>query len=339
MRLLVVKLTSFGDVVHTLPGITDIAENRPDIEIDWLVEADLAPIAEGHPAISRVHGVRMRKLRWPPQRWGALSGELRQLRRTLKQRRYDLVVDFQGLLKSAALARLVAGAPVVGLANPREPAARRFYRQAFPIAADMHAVERSRRLAALALGYPVPTEPGQYGLKPHTEAPIADLPVLPDRFGVFLHGASWPSKLWPEARWRELAEFATGAGEAVVLPWGSPAERAQAERVAAGIDGVSVLPRQLTTAELPQLLARAGWVVGLDSGLSHYAAALGARVIWLYGPTDPGRTGPYGEGQEVIQSEDPQAPCRRRQCEGHDCMGGIAVERVRAALAARIRSG
>ena len=334
MRVLIVKLSSFGDVIHTFPAVTDLAAAVPGVEIDWLVDESLATLPPLHPAVAGVFPIAWRKLRWPPSRWPGFVGGLADLRARLRARRYDRVVDLQGLMKSAVAARL-AGRPVSGYDadSAREPVATRLYRSRFPVAKGEHAVERSRKLLAAAVGYAVPAAPGVFGL---SVPPRPDIPGLPERYVLVAHAASWPSKLWPEERWRALMERLAGEGRSMVLPWGNEAEKARAARLAAGIPGAFVLPGVLGGAALAGVLGHADRAAGLDSGLMHFAAALGVPGVWLFGPTDPGLTGPYGAGQTVVRSTFPEAPCRRRTCDrqpgGLCCMSAIATDAVAAAL-------
>ena len=231
----------------------------------------------------------------------------------------------------SALPALLARAPVVGYDSDsaREPAASRLYRKKFAVSRDMHAVERSRRLLAAAVGYPVPVEIGHYGL----EVPVGSSELgLPDRYMLAMHAASWDTKLWPERNWRSLFADIVGAGCAVVLPWGSEEEAERARRLAVDFENVHILPSVLAGAPLARLLAGAEFAVGLDSGLMHLSAALDVPGVWLFGPTDPGRTGPYGNAQTVFRSAWPEAPCYRRSCEavqgGRCCMKAIDIYEV-----------
>ncbi len=338
MRILIVKLSSFGDVVHAMPAISDLAALRPDVEIDWLVEEGFASIAALHPAVGQVFTVADRRLRWPPTRWPALFAARNGLRRELQAHHYDLVIDLQGLLKSIATARL-AVAPVAGYDadSIREPAASRFYDRTVAVPRDLHAVERNRRLLAAALHYELPTGRGSFGL-PNSDDRRAGLPA---RYAILLHSASWPSKLWPEANWRRLVGHLAGQGLPAVLPWGNDEEKARAGRIAAAGNAV-VLEDRLGGAELAAVVGGAACAIGLDSGLMHLATALGVPGVWLFGPTDPGLTGPYGEGQAVIQSTNPAAPCRTRDCAhaagGRSCMDVVDFERVAEAVDALIRA-
>jgi heptosyltransferase-1 len=334
MRLLVVKLSSFGDVIHTFPAITDLKAARPDIEVDWLVEESLAPFVALHPGVAAIHTLAFRRLRKPPSRWPQLVSETARLRSRLRARNYDLVVDLQGLMKSAIPARLAGPVSGYDAGSAREPAATRLYSRRFAVPRDMHAVERVRQLLAAAVGYPVPDRAGRSGIA--VDAPSDPALGLPPRYAMVMHSASWPTKLWPEDNWRTLLQEMAGNGRGIVLPWGNAGERSRAERLASGISGAVILPRMMAGADLARVIAGAEFAVGLDSGLMHLAAALGVPGVWLYGPTDPGLTGPYGEGQTVIQSTWPKAPCRRRTCAdtpgGDCCMRAIGMERVIAVL-------
>jgi heptosyltransferase I len=336
MRLLFVKLSSFGDVIHTFPAVTDLKAARPDIEVDWLVEESLAPFVALHPGVAKVHTLAFRRLRRPASRWPRLASETWRLRRALRARHYDLVVDLQGLMKSALPARLAGAVSGYAADSAREPAAARLYRHRFAVPRQMHAVERTRRLLAAAVGYPVPETPGRYGIAVDG-LPDAG-PGLPPRYAMVMHAASWPTKLWPEEYWRALLPAIADEGRGVVLPWGNAEEKARAERLTSGVPGAMVLPRVMAGAELARIVAGAEFAIGLDSGLMHLAAALAVPGVWLYGPTDPGLTGPYGEGQTVIQSTWPKAPCRRRTCDdtlgGDCCMRAIGVDQVADAVRA-----
>lgn len=328
MRILIVKLTSFGDVVHTFPAVTDLKAARPDVEIDWLVEDAFAPFVALHPGVSMVHSIAMRHLRARPARWPRLVGESARLGRTLRRRRYDHVVDMQGLMKSA-LPALLAGRGVIGYdaESAREPAASRLYRWRIKVPRAMHAVERSRRLLAAAIGYDLPLGQGSHGLvvPPDRTEGLA----LPVPYAIAMHSASWDTKLWPERNWRSLLAEIVGGGRGVVLPWGNEEEQARARRLAVDIPDVFVLPQKMAGAALARVIAGADFAVGLDSGLMHLAAALDVPGVWLFGPTDPGLTGPYGVNQTVIASKYPEAPCRRRACDresgGRCCMAAVDI--------------
>ncbi len=231
--------------------------------------------------------------RWRRQlRETVRSGEWSRFRAALAAERYDLVIDAQGLLKSAVLTRLV-DAPRAGYDRHsiREPLASLFYDRRYAVSREQHAVERIRQLFALALDYSKPAATGDYGL---SRAQFADGP--PRRQVLFLHGTTWPTKLWPESYWRELCREVTAAGFAVRLPWGNDEERARAERIAAVAPQAIVLPR-LKLRELAAELAASAAVVAVDTGLGHLAAALNIPALSLYGPTRPALVGAYGANQ------------------------------------------
>ncbi|SDS88822.1 lipopolysaccharide heptosyltransferase I [Pseudomonas oryzae] len=309
MRVLLIKTSSLGDVIHTLPALTDAMRAIPGIRFDWVVEEGFAEIPTWHPAVERVIPVALR--RWRRNLWSTLrSGEWQQFKARLAERDYDLVLDAQGLVKSAFLTRYARG-PVAGLdrASAREPLASRFYDRGCAVPWGVHAVERVRQLFAAALGYPLPTETGDYVLdRQRLLAGRDDQPYL-----LFLHGTTWATKHWPERYWRELAELLGRQGWAIRLPWGNAEEKARAERIAAGLAHVSVLPK-LNLAGVASELAGARACVAVDTGLGHLAAALDVPTVSLYGPTNPGFTGAYGRGQIHLASDFPCAPCLKKRC-------------------------
>lgn len=287
-RLLIVKTSSLGDVVHMLPAVSDIQRARPGIMMDWLVEENFAAIPHLHPAVNRVIPVALRRWRrtlLQPHVWR----EFAEFRAMLGRDRYACILDSQGLLKSALLCRLARGirhGP--DRASAREPLAAWFYELTISVPRNRHAVDRNRELAARALGYPVPTGPPDYGIT--TAAPRA--PGLVNDYLVCLHGASRASKCWPRENWVALIQALARENLTVVLPWGSPAERMTAEAIA-GASSALVLPR-LEICEMTGVLAAARAVVGMDTGLSHLAAALGRPTVALYTDTSPRLTGVVG---------------------------------------------
>lgn len=309
MRVLLIKTSSLGDVIHTLPALTDAMRAIPGIRFDWVVEEGFAEIPRWHPAVDRVIPVALR--RWRKNLWSTIrSGEWRQFKAAIAERDYDLVLDAQGLVKSAVLTRYARG-PVAGLdrASAREPLASRFYERGCAVPWGVHAVERVRQLFAQALGYPLPAGTGDYALDcERLLASRRDEPYL-----LLLHGTTWTTKHWPERYWRELAELLGAQGWAVRLPWGNAEEQARAERIAAGLTHVTVLPK-LNLAGVAAELAGARACVAVDTGLGHLAAALDVPTISLYGPTNPGFTGAYGRGQVHLASDFPCAPCLKKTC-------------------------
>ncbi len=309
MRVLLIKTSSLGDVIHALPALTDAARAIPGITFDWVVEEGFAEIPTWHPAVGKVIPVAIR--RWRKNIWQTIkSGEWKRFKQSLRATKYDLVIDAQGLLKSALLTRYVK-APVAGLdkGSAREPIAARFYDRRLAVARGQHAVERVRQLFAIALGYDLPNGLGDYGLN------VERLVELPRKnpYVLFLHGTTWDTKHWPEAYWRELAERVGYLGVGVKLAWGNPAEKARAERIAKDMRHVEVLPK-LNLAGIGKVLAGAQACVAVDTGLGHLAAALDVPTLSLFGPTNPGLTGAYGKAQIHMASDFPCAPCLQKKC-------------------------
>ncbi|MGV6397799.1 lipopolysaccharide heptosyltransferase I [Pseudomonas caspiana] len=316
MRVLLIKTSSLGDVIHALPALTDAARAVPGIRFDWVVEEGFAEIPTWHPAVGEVIPVAIR--RWRKNLWQTFkTGEWRRFKKRLRDTPYDLVIDAQGLLKSAWLTRYVK-APIAGLDkdSAREPLASRFYDQAYSVPRGQHAVERLRQLFGQALGYAVPAGLGNYGLDRARVLRDADKSADADKppFVLFLHGTTWDTKHWPELYWRQLAEHLVERGLQVRLPWGNPLEKARAERIAQGLDHAVVLPK-LNLAGVAQVLASAQACVAVDTGIGHLAAALDVPTISLFGPTNPGLTGAYGKSQVHLAGDYPAcAPCLQKKC-------------------------
>jgi heptosyltransferase-1 len=329
VRVLLIKTSSLGDVVHTLPALTDAQHALPNIQFDWVVEEGFAEIPAWHPAIAQVIPVAIRRWRKHPLQT-LLSGEWPRFKARLRETRYDLVIDAQGLLKSAWLTRYV-NASVAGLDkdSAREPLASRFYDRRYAVPRDQHALERVRQLFAQSLGYRVPDSIADYGLDRNQLATPGEQPYL-----LFLHGTTWPSKHWPEPYWRELAERMSEFGWAIRLPWGNADEKSRAERIADGLPSVSVLPR-LNLGGIAKVVAGARACVAVDTGLGHLAAALDVPSISLYGPTLPGRVGAYGRSQVHLCASGPNAGKGDRH---KPCFDDLPPERVASELKALLRS-
>ncbi len=288
-RILLIKTSSLGDVVHNLPVVSDIAARMPDAVIDWVAEEAFADIPILHPRVSSVISVATRRWRgalWRPETWR----EIVHFRRRLQSHTYDLILDTQGLFKSALIARFAHGVRCgQDRHSAREPLAARFYDRAYPVARGRHAVARNRELAALALGYTVPATPPDYGLRLLPERLSDD---LPRDYVVCLHGSSRASKLWPQSRWMALMPALTAQGLTPLLPWGDAAEHTRAAAIAAGCPGAQVLPR-CSLRRLALILGQARVVVGVDTGLVHLACALDRPVVAIYTGSAPVLTGVY----------------------------------------------
>ena len=288
-QVLIVKTSSLGDLVHTLPAVSDMVRHVPSLQIDWVAEESFADIPVFHPKVRRVIPVALRRWRHHPlQRM--VWREFAVFREGLRASHYDIVLDHQGLIKSAAVACLARGERWgFDWQSAREPLASVCYHQHCAVAQGQHAVVRNRALAACALGYEVPTSPPEYGIAPPSLPRLVDY-VLPERYVVLLHATSRVSKTWPKGHWIDLGATLAAQGWSCVLPWGNEAERLVAAELAAVIPCAAVLPR-CRLRELAGILVGAGFVIGTDTGLTHLAAALGCPTVALYTDTEPGLTG------------------------------------------------
>lgn len=299
MRVLIVKTSSMGDVLHTLPALTDAQQAIPDIHFDWVVEEGFAQIPSWHSAVDRVIPVAIR--RWRKAWFSApIKAERKTFRDAVRLLQYDAIIDAQGLVKSAALVTRLAHGIKHGMdwSTAREPLASLFYNRKHHIAKQQHAVERTRELFAKSLGYNKPQSQGDYAIAQHF---LTEVNADAGQYVVFLHATTRDDKHWPEANWRELIGLLNNAGIRIKLPWGAAHEEARARRLAEGFPYVDVPPR-MSLEEVARVLAGAKFVVSVDTGLSHLTAALDRPNITLYGPTDPGLIGGYGKNQYTQQS-------------------------------------
>lgn len=308
------KVSSLGDVIHTLPAVTDAKKANRRLQFDWVVEENFVEIPSWHPAVERVIPVAFR--RWRKGIVQTLrSGEYADFKKDLQREHYDLVIDAQGLIKSGIISRLSKGL-TIGLSDStiKEPLATLFYNKVFSVPREAHAVQRVRELFSRALNYSLSEEQLSeidYGLD------LERIGILPGHVSsgvlLFLHGTTWASKHWPVPFWRELARLAVAAGYSVRLPWGNETERARALAIADGMAAVSVLERQ-SLAGMAKQIAQADGVVAVDTGLGHLAAALATPAVSLYGPTNPGLSGTFGRQQAQLSSSLPCAPCMSKTC-------------------------
>jgi len=281
MRVLLVKMSSLGDVVHTLAPVTDAVCANPALQFDWVVEETYDAIPRWHPAVQRIIPVALR--RWRRSPWSMLrENEWFRFRADLRKGEYDLVLDAQGLMKSGWIGTQARG-PLVGRSrnSAREPLAAAFYGRRYEVDLNLPEVEQIRQLFALALGYPQPKTPANFGIdrsRISSGGPCVQSAVL-------VHAAAWRNKLWPVENWRALGRYLAGCGLKVLLPWGNDEEKCRAEQIV-GHCGGEVLPK-LGLPDLAAVLADARVVVGLDTGLTHIAIALGSPTVTLYGPSIP----------------------------------------------------
>lgn len=287
--ILLVKTSSLGDVVHNLPVVSDIRRALPDAAIDWLVETTYEAIPRLHGGVRAVIPMGVR--RWRKSWWRRETRrELQAAIARLQSQHYDAVIDTQGLLKSALLARAARGTRYgLDWASAREPLGW-LYDRTFSVSWTMHAVERNRELVARALGYERTAEV-EYGVDARRD--VLDVHTASNNYAVLMHSTSARAKLWREDDWLACADWLAKRGTRVVLPWGSADERARSERLAGRMSHATV-PALLSLREAAALLAGAQLVIGLDTGLTHLAGALGVPTVGVYVSTDPSATGLYG---------------------------------------------
>src|SRR6185503_6554020 len=296
---LIVRLSSMGDLVQTLPALSDAARAFPGITFDWIVDESFAQVPGWHRNVETVISSPFRRWRknW---RHASKSGEPQGFLRKVRAQKYDFIVDVQCELKSAVASRLARG-PRYGYDRRavHEWGAQFAYQKTFFVPKAQHSMQRMRQLLASALGYEYEESHVDYGID---RSRLGAVPIdLPERFVVFIHSTSWTSKIWPEFYWQELLNKVTRAGYDVLLPWGDEAERLRAGRIAAGNDKGFVLP-PLSISEKAAIINRASATVGLDTGLSHIAAALDIPSITIYGATDPLLVGARGQHQLHLTS-------------------------------------
>ena len=292
VEILFIKTSSLGDVVHQMPALTDAQKHRPDARFTWAVEEAYAPLLRMHEASPAVVAVGTRRWRQSfinPATWD----EARSFAEKLRTRKYDVIIDTQGLIKSAVIARIAQGRRHGYDRNSiREPAASRLYNVRHAVSRDLHAIERNRRLTGLALGYEPSGEP-DYGLNRTRIASPGE------RYCLFLHATARPEKEWSENNWVGLGRALVDVGCRIVLPWGQPGERERSERLDASLPG-SEVPERKGLDDVARMIAGATFVVGVDTGLVHLAAAMKVPLVAIFVGSEPGLTGPVGSGRMKI---------------------------------------
>jgi heptosyltransferase-1 len=293
-RILLVKTSSLGDVIHNLPVVTDILQHHPGAQIDWVVEEGFADIPKLHPAVKQIFTVAVR--RWRKQLFNQKTWrEMSAFKKQVSQQPYDLVIDTQGLVKSAVMASFAKGIKSgMDKQSARESIASYFYDTKHHVARNQHAVIRNRELAAYACGYDKPTNAPSYSIAASTHA--IDLPKV---FVIGLHATSKDSKLWPTSHWVALAKQLAKQKLHLVLPWASDAEHQRALMIAKNLANVVVLPK-LSIARLASVIQQAYAAVGVDTGLSHLSVALNIPTVAIYTDTNPSLTGVMASAQGEI---------------------------------------
>ncbi len=336
MKVLIVKISALGDVIHALPALAWLKTADPDMEIDWLVEEGFAPLLEGHPLLRRVH--RLGFKRWRRHGWAAALKGARQVLRTLRRENYDLVLDLQGNSKSGLFTLFSGAARRFGFARDgvREWPNLLATNRKVPLGPESHHIS-DRSLAVARAAFPEGSEAPSAGpMHVPSEAVAAvrrqlgELDLEGQPLLVLQYGTTWTTKLWPLDSWQQLVvRLCDEDGLKPVLIWGNDAER-EACRAIHGASGerAVIWPRG-TLPELAALLQRADLVVGGDTGPIHIAAAVGTATVSLFRVTDATRNGPRGEGHVRLQAPLDCAPCLRKSCPRDDeCGHSIPVEKV-----------
>lgn len=340
MKVLVVKVSALGDIVHALPVLAHLRAAMPEVAVDWLVESRFAPLLEDHPLIRRV-------LRLDTHAWraagmtSAVQGTL-QVVGQLRRERYDVVLDLQGNSKSG-LFTLLSGAPQrFGFERDQArewPNLLATNRKVHVLPAEHHITRRYLQIARAA--FPAAADISLCGPLPVQPGAAQDVARLLDEFGLqrgeFLvahYGTTWTTKLWPLERWVELVRSLTlDCGRQVVLTWGNDKEQSAAARMAEACQGRAVVWPRGTLPELVALLAAARMVIGADTGPVHIAAAVGTPTVSLYRVTDSRRNGPPGDGHVRLQAPMACSPCLRKSCElDRECGQSITAAEVLRAI-------
>jgi heptosyltransferase-1 len=320
-KILIVKPSSLGDVVHSLPFLNAIKERFPTAEIHWVIAKGLEDLLTGHPMVNKIWVIHK-------DTWKKLSHirsslhEIRVLLRKLKKGKYDIVVDLQGLLRSGIITR-ATGAPVrIGFKEARE-GSRFFYTHMVKGGRDIHAVDRYLKIAAF-LGCDITDICFPFPLS-FSSALSTEHLTLKEDYAVIVPGARWKTKRWSPEKFGELASLLP----LMTVIVGSKGDRNIAKEIVSLSNGKSLsLVGKTDLKGLIEVIRGARFLVSNDSGPMHVAAALGVPVFALFGPTDPLRTGPYGKGHTIIREDIPCAPCFRKTCDDLKCMENLSVERV-----------
>jgi heptosyltransferase-1 len=329
-RILLIKLSSLGDVIHALPTLEALRSLYPRGHITWLVEDTYAPVLAGHPALDEV---------WPAPRPRLGDGrflenlqEILQVARRLREEPFDLVIDLQGLLKSALWVALARGGRKLGYDRTREFSYLALTERLTPFDPETHAVWRYLNVAR-HLGAPAEAPRFRLGLNLPEDLSHLISHKTGQPLAVLHPGARWPTKLWPAAHWARLAAWLVRDQGFQVVLTGSPGDRDLAAEIVAQAEVPLLnLAGRTSLAELAALVGKARIAVTTDTGPMHLACALGTPVVALFGPTAPWRTGPFGQGHELVRLALPCSPCFRRHCPEPRCLTELTVAGAQAAV-------
>ena len=320
-KILIVKPSSLGDIVHSLPFLNAIKSRFPESVIHWVVAKGFKGLLEGHPMIDRLWVINKDSWKKMNNVKGTIS-ELRTLSQDLKKENYDLVIDLQGLLRSGVITAATRARIRVGFKEARE-GSRFFYTHKVEGGRDIHAVDRYLKMAAFLgcaltdISFPFPSCCSSADLSRLT-SPVED-------YAVLVPGARWTTKRWPPEQFGELASLLPLSSVVV----GSKSDAGIASEIVSFSKGKAIsLAGETDLMGLIEVLKRARCVITNDSGPMHIAAALGIPVFAIFGPTDAVRTGPYGKGHTVIREEVSCAPCFKKKCDDMRCMKNLSADKV-----------
>lgn len=313
-KCLIVKPSSLGDIIHSLPFLSALHKCFREAEIHWLVSRKFSSLLDGHPMIARLHSVNQSHWKNISRLPGTIS-EFNSLRKSLRNERYDMVIDLQGLLRSGLISALASSPVRVGLSSAREGATH-FYTHKIDVDMDDHAVDRYLKVAA-ALG--CDTDKIEFPMLHN------DYPLKLDEYAVITPGARWESKIWPPDNFGTLASLLPV--KSVIVGASADVERAEVIEKHAMGNAIN-LAGKTSLRELAGIIRNASFMVTNDSGPMHIAAGFGVPVYALFGPTSPERTGPYGTGHKIIRAETPCAPCFKKSCSDLRCLEDISPAQV-----------
>lgn len=303
MRVLLIKLSSMGDLIHTLPALTDAMAHIKNLEVTWVIEPSFQEVASWHPAVYKIIPMPLRSRNYRGI-WAAVK--------EIRKQKYDLVIDAQGLLKSAIIARIAKSKDIAGFDWPsaREHVASFFYKRKYNCVWSQHAVVRLRKLFAQIFNYQLDLSKIDYGIawSNLSEKNTNNMPYI-----MFLHGTTWESKHWPDANWFDLADIASQNGFAVQVTHATPKQTTRASALTAKCSNVKMLPH-LTLTQALNVLQNASAVVAVDTGFAHLAAALNKPLVAIYGPTDVVQSGTIGNNNINLAAKFKCAPCEKKIC-------------------------
>jgi heptosyltransferase-1 len=284
MRILLVKMSSMGDIIHNMPLVHDIKQHYPEVIIDWVVEESFVDLARLNPLVNRVIPVGMR--RWKKALCSKNTWlEFLKFKKNLQQMRYDAILDTQGLIKSAVIAKLATGENFGQDANTaREALSGHLLNHPLDIPRNLHAIQRNRLVGALALNYKIDNVGADYDLQFNSELVPGISGLIPQNCIMFFHSTARDAKHWPNEHWIGLGQYLNTLGYSLVLPWASPAEKKRAELIAQALKNASVLPK-LSIVQLAQLMHQCKACIGLDTGLTHIAVALDIPTLAIFTDT------------------------------------------------------